>query len=352
MTTAAGKPPALRASDALKPDALIGLLRMMMLIRRFEERCAQSYQQAKIGGFCHIYIGQEAVAVGSISALRPDDPIITAYRDHGHALARGMDPKYAMAEMFGKQTGCCKGKGGSMHLIDVPHHYYGGHAIIGGQMPLGAGLAFAVRYLDQKKVCACYFGDGAINQGSVHESLNLAAIWNLPIFWVLENNGYSMGTSIERGTAASDDMEAKARAYGMRYAECDGMDVLATYDCFKPLADEMRQRPEPVFVNVKTYRYKGHSMSDPQKYRTKEEVAFKQEADPINRLVNELVERKVATQEQVDELDRQVKQQARDAVTYANDSPDTPIEELYTDVYANPYGPFVLGEPPEMMREQ
>jgi len=374
MTTATktpGKRSKLRPSQELSKDDLLKMLESMMLIRRFEERTAQSYQQAKIGGFCHLYIGQEAVAVGSIGALRPDDPIITAYRDHGHALARGMHPNYAMAEMYGKITGCAKGKGGSMHFFDKANHMYGGHAIVGGQIPLGVGLAFATQYLGEDKVTACYFGDGAINQGAFHEALNLAAIWKLPIIFALENNMYSMGTSIGRGTAMSEDLSKKAAAYGMRYATCDGMDVLDTYDVFKAEADRIRaaaaqhtdddasrkkRKTEdleagPVFIEIMTYRYKGHSMSDPQKYRTKEEVSKYEDVDCINRLVNHLIENKLATQEQLEQMDKQAKKLATDAVKYANESPDTPVEELYTDVYSEPFGPYKKGELPLMLRE-
>lgn len=335
----------------LNRDRLLDLLGRMMLIRRFEERTAQSYQQAKIGGFCHLYIGQEAVAVGSIAALRDDDPIITAYRDHGHALARGMHPNYAMAEMYGKLTGCAKGKGGSMHLFDKPHHMYGGHAIVGGQCPLGIGLAFAIKYENKDNVCLCYLGDGALNQGAFHEAMNMAAIWKLPIIFVCENNLYSMGTQIARGTSMADDLSVKAAAYGMRYAFCGGMDLLEVYECFHKEVERTRSEG-PAFINVLTYRYKGHSMSDPQKYRTKEEVGEYQEQDPINRLVNFLIERGLVKQEELDELDRQAKQQALDAVKFANDSPDTPLEELYTDVYLQPFGRYGKGAPPELMKEE
>ncbi|MEX0775146.1 MAG: pyruvate dehydrogenase (acetyl-transferring) E1 component subunit alpha [Phycisphaeraceae bacterium] len=363
MTTATGVKADSRPSDTLDAEALLEMLRQMLLIRRFEERTAQSYQQAKIGGFCHLYIGQEAVAVGSIAALRPDDPIITAYRDHGHALARGMDPKYCMAEMFGKLTGCAKGKGGSMHLFDKPHAMYGGHAIVGGQCPMGVGLAFATQYLQQDKVTLCYLGDGALNQGAFHEAMNMAAIWRLPIIFIVENNMYSMGTSIARGTSMAEDLSAKATAYGMHFARCDGKDVLAMYDCIKTVGDQVRGSTSkalgyeeekgigPAFVEAVTYRYKGHSMSDPQKYRTREEVSQWESRDPISRLTNLLIERGTATQEQVDELDKQAKQIARDAVTYAEESPDLPVEELYTDVYADPFGPFKVGVLPPLMRE-
>lgn len=360
LTTVTGKPPEktpgetpdVRHRDALSADDLLHLLRQMLAIRRFEDRTAQSYQQARIGGFCHLYSGQEAVAVGSIAALRDQDPIITAYRDHGHALARGMDPRYAMAEMFGKVTGCSKGKGGSMHLFDKSHHMYGGHAIVGGQVPLGVGLAFATKYLGEDHVTACYLGDGALNQGAFHESMNLAALWQLPILIVVENNGYSMGTAIGRGTAGADRLDVRAEAYGMRYDTCDGMDVLAVYDCFTTQAQRTRDGDGPALIDVKTYRFKGHSMSDPQKYRTREEVAQFEEQDPIKQLAAVLEERSIASEDDVAEIDYQIKQQMREAVKYANDAPDVGIDEMYTDVYADPFDPYVKGQPPAMGEQE
>ncbi len=362
MTTALSEKPALKPSDTLDATALLEMFRQMILIRRFEERAAQSYQQAKIGGFCHLYIGQEATAVGSIAAVRPDDPIITAYRDHGHGLARGMHPNYAMAEMYGKITGCAKGKGGSMHFFDKAHHMYGGHAIVGGQCPMGIGLAFATQYMGEDKVTLCFFGDGALNQGAVHEAMNLAAIWRLPIIFVVENNMYSMGTHIARGTSMADDLSVKAKAYGMLYAECDGMDVIDTYNVFKTLADGVRGSTSkalgvaqevgtgPAFVNAKTYRFKGHSMSDPQKYRSKEEVAAREQQDPINRLANHIMEKGFATQQQLDAIDEQNKQIALDAVKFASESPDTPVEELFTDIYSMPYPPYPGTSEPIMIK--
>ena len=359
-----------RPSDKLTGEQLLKLLYDMMLIRRFEERTMQSYMQQKIGGFCHIYIGQEAVAVGSISALKDDDPIVGAYRDHGFALARGMHPNYAMAEMYGKSTGCSKGKGGSMHFFDRDRHMYGGHAIVGGQAPLGAGLAFSSQYEGKDNVTLCYLGDGALNQGGVFEAMNLASIWNLPVIFVLENNSYSMGTHINRGTAMADDLAARAEAFGMRYAECDGLDVLAVYDCFTEQAAMTRgaQNPQwnrgnwdkisynragntcgPAFINVKTYRYQGHSMSDPQKYRSKDEVGEYKDRDPINVLVNQLVESGKVTQEKVGELDAKAKQISQDAVKFAKNSPDMPVDAMYTDVYANPFGPYIKGEQPNIV---
>ena len=352
-----------QTSNNLPKDKLMDMLYQMMLIRRFEERTMQAYQQAKIGGFCHIYIGQEATAVGAVAALLDDDPIITAYRDHGHALARGMHPNYCMAEMYGKVTGCAKGKGGSMHMFDKPNHMYGGHAIVGGQCPLGVGLAFATQYEKKNNVTICFFGDGAINQGAFHEAMNLAAIWNLPIIFVVENNGYSMGTAINRGTAATDNLGAKAAAYGMRYAECDGMDVLDTYKVFKREGDLSRGSTSdqlgleqtgggPCFINCKTYRYQGHSMSDPQKYRSKDEVNEKKDKDCINSLVSHLIENKLATQEEIDALDKKAKQASREAVDYAEKSPDLDKSEMFTDVYAEPYGPpYVKGGMPKMITD-
>ena len=363
MTTMTDQHPATRPSDALSPAQLMHLLRQMMLIRRFEERTAQSYQQAKIGGFCHLYIGQEAVAVGSVAGVNPDDPIITAYRDHGHALARGMDPRYAMAEMHGKVTGCAKGKGGSMHFFDKPHQMYGGHAIVGGQCPMGVGLAFGIQYNKEHKVCLCYLGDGALNQGALHEAMNLAGIWRLPIIFVVENNGYSMGTRISRGTSCAQDLSVKAAAYGLQFARCDGMDVLSVYDTFKTVADQVRGSTcqalgyaedsggGAAFIDVQTYRFKGHSMSDPQKYRTKEEVVQYEEQDPIQTLTQTLIERRITTPEQIEAIDAQVKQQVLDAVQYANESPVPPLEELYTDVYVEPYGPYKVGQPPLLMKD-
>ncbi|MFI4861808.1 MAG: thiamine pyrophosphate-dependent enzyme [Phycisphaerales bacterium JB063] len=359
-----------RPSDQLGPDKLKSMLYDMMLIRRFEERTMQSYMQQQIGGFCHIYIGQEAVAVGSIGALKDDDPIVGAYRDHGFALARGMHPNYCMAEMYGKVTGCAKGKGGSMHMFDKDRHMYGGHAIVGGQCPLGAGLAFASQYEEKDNVTLCYLGDGALNQGGFFEAMNLAAIWNLPVIFVLENNSYSMGTHINRGTAMATDLAARAEAFGMRYAECDGLDVLDVYDTFAEQVAMTRNAknpqwergnwdkisysregstPGPAFINVKTYRYQGHSMSDPQKYRSKDEVGEYKDRDPISELVRHLIDNDMATQDDCDAMDKKAKQVSQDSVTFAKESPEMPVEEMFTDVYANPFGPYKKGGMPNIV---
>ena len=349
MTIAAGEQPQTRLCDELDREQLVTMLRQMMLIRRFEERAAQGYQQAKIGGFCHLYIGQEATAVGSIAALREDDPVITAYRDHGHALARGLDPNRVMAELYGKIAGCSKGKGGSMHYFDKPHHMYGGHAIVGGQCPLGVGIAFGIQYEQKDGLCLCFLGDGALNQGAFHESMNLAAIWKLPILFVCENNMYSMGTHIGRGTAMADDLSVKAAAYGMRFDRCNGMDVLAVYECFRSQAERTRGGAGPAFIEAATYRYKGHSMSDPQKYRSRDEIEQYEQRDCIQAFAEDLVERQVLSQDEVDELDKQAKQVARDAVKFAAESPEPGLEELYTDVYSVPFEPYKLGRPPAIM---
>ena len=361
----ASNPKARRPSAALSNETLIGWLRDMQLIREFENRTMQAYQQAKIGGFCHVYTGQEALAVGTIGAANHDDPIVTAYRDHGHALARGMHPNACMAEMFGKTTGCAKGKGGSMHMFDKPNHLYGGHGIVGAQTALGAGLAFAVKYelevlnksLDgspaKKRVALCYLGDGALNQGCLHEAMNLAGLYSLPCIFIVENNGYSMGTSIGRGTTMADDLTAKGKAYGMLSASFDGMDILSLYDHFRPIVDECREDQKPAFVDIRTYRYKGHSMSDPQKYRTREEVEkHEKERDSIAMLAAHLLrDRKALSEQQWQAMQDDLAEIVRDAVKFAEESPaPDPAKELYTDVMVNPHpgmspsGEYTQGE--------
>ncbi|MBX3376458.1 MAG: pyruvate dehydrogenase (acetyl-transferring) E1 component subunit alpha [Phycisphaeraceae bacterium] len=356
-TRPAASPKAERSLSAALPDAtVIKWLRDMVLIREFENRTAQAYQQAKIGGFCHLYTGQEAAAVGTIGAVEHDDPVILAYRDHGHALARGMDPGVCMAEMFGKITGCAKGKGGSMHMFDKPNWLFGGHGIVGAQTPLGAGLAFASKYevevlkrsVDggppKKKVTLCYLGDGALNQGALHEAMNLAGLYGLPVIYIVENNGYSMGTSIERGTTMAHDLIKKADAYGMEGRVIDGFDVLSLYDHFKPLVDLCREKQVPAFVDLKTYRYLGHSMSDPQKYRTKEEVEQYKAKDSIDALAAHLmnVRKKkdgspCLTEAEFLEMQKDVKEVVRRAIDFAEQSPaPDPEAELYSDVLVNP----------------
>lgn len=351
--TAARNP--MKPSDLLPPSTLVKWLKDMFLIREFENRTAQAYQQAKIGGFCHLYTGQEAVAVGTIGALNHDDPIVTAYRDHGHALARGMDPGACMAEMFGKATGCAKGKGGSMHMFDKPNWLFGGHGIVGAQTPLGTGLAFAAKYevevmkrsVDggpaKRKVSLAYLGDGALNQGALHEAMNLAGLYDIPVIYIVENNGYSMGTAIERGTTMAHDLRKKAEAYGMRGEIIDGLDIVDLYDAFKPVVDYCRENSKPAFVDLKTYRYLGHSMSDPQKYRTKEEVDQYKAKDSIDRLASQLMnERKgpdgkpILTEQQFMDMQTEVKAAVKAAMDFAENSPVPDERELWTDVFVNP----------------
>lgn len=330
--------------SAKLPDATLHKwLRDLMLIREFELKTMAAYQQAKIGGFCHIYIGQEAVVVGTFGAVNHDDPVVTAYRDHGHALARGMSARACMAEMFGKAAGCAKGKGGSMHMFDKPNWLFGGHGIVGAQTALGTGLAFAARYeyevlkTGPKKVCLSYMGDGALNQGCFHEAQNLAGLYSLPVIFIVENNGYSMGTSIERGTTMAHNLCLKAAGYGIDAIQIDGMDVMSLYDQFKPFADKCRAEQKPGFVDLKTYRYQGHSMSDPQKYRTKEEVAKFQERDTIMTLSNYLLnERKSLSEAEYQKIQADVRDEVKDSVEFSENAPVPELSELYTDVYAEP----------------
>ena len=351
----------LQLTPAAVPDkgVLLGFLRQMLLIREFEVRTMQAYQNRLIGGFCHIYIGQEAIAVGTIAAVNPDDPIVLAYRDHGHALARGMDPKYCMAEMFGRIGGCAKGKGGSMHMFDADHYLYGGHGIVGAQTPLGTGLAFATKYEDEvinggksNHVTLCYMGDGALNQGCFYEAMNLASLQDLPVIFVLENNRYSMGTSIERGTSMAHDLRVKSEAHGIHHAIVDGKNVISTYQDFSSIADWCREESRPFFVEAQTYRYKGHSMSDPRKYRTREEEANEESKDCIDILENFLMEEHDVTQDSVKQMARQVKAQVLQAVEWAKNSPEAPIEELYTDVYTDVWGPYLGTSKPEMLGDE
>ncbi len=333
-----------RPSDALPDEVVVGWLRDMLLIREFENRTMQAYQQTKIGGFCHVYTGQEACAVGTIGCLEPFDPVVTAYRDHGHALARGMTPEACMAEMFGKITGCAKGKGGSMHMFDRPNNLFGGHGIVGAQTPLGAGLAFAARYewevlgTGPKKVCLCYLGDGAVDQGAFHEALNLAALYSLPVIYIIENNGYSMGTAIHRHTANHENLHRRGETYGIKSVFIDGFHVRDVYDAFKPLVDECRKEQKPGFVDLKTYRYYGHSMSDPQKYRSKDEVDQWKSKDPIAAMAAYLMgERGCLSEEQWQAMEDEVREQVKAAVDFAEQSEAPDIEtELASDVYALP----------------
>lgn len=306
----------------------------MLLIRRFEEKAAQLYGMGKIGGFCHLYNGQEAVATGSIAAINPDDYVITAYRDHGLALAKGLDPKKCMAELLGKSTGITKGKGGSMHFFDHEKNFLGGHAIVGAHLPLAAGVAFAIKYRNEKRVCLCFMGDGATNIGSFHEALNLAALWKLPVVYIIENNKYSMGTSVSRSSAV-EELYKKALAYEMRYAVVDGMDVLDVYKNVKTAAERARDTYEPTLLEIRTYRYRGHSMSDPiaGHYRSKAEVEEIKKLDPLIVFADLLKKENALTDDRIDEVEKSVKKVVEEAVEFSENSPEPPLEELFNDVY-------------------
>lgn len=313
-------------------DTLLEWYRQMVLIRRFEQKSAELYQQGKIGGFLHLYIGQEAVAVGSIAARKEGDHVITAYRDHGHALAVGSSVGAVFAEMLGKSTGVSKGKGGSMHLINVEERFWGGYAVVGGHLPLATGIALAEQYRETDNVVLCYFGDGSTNIGYFHEALNLAAVWKLPVIWIVENNQYGMGTAVSRASAVTK-MAEKAAAYGMEGKTVDGMNVLKVHDATAAAIEEARAGRGPQFLEMITYRYEGHSMGDPLRYRSKDEVEKWREDDPIGILERHLLSEEIATQEELEAIDGQVEQEIEEGVQFAEESPLPEPEELFTDIF-------------------
>jgi pyruvate dehydrogenase E1 component alpha subunit len=324
----------------LSRDQALDWLRMMMLIRRFEERAEMMYQKGnKIGGFFHQYSGQEPVAVGSIGALRDSDYVITAYRDHGHALARGMSAKSAMAELLGKSTGCSKGKGGSMHFFDVEKGFLGGHAIVGSHVALAAGIAFAIKYRGEDRVCICYLGDGAMNQGSVHEAFNMAALWKLPVIYVVENNMYAMGTSLKRSSAVLDLTLRGATAYGIPGPSINGNDIELMAKTTREAADRARNGDGPTFIDAKTYRYKGHSISDPAKYRKKDELELAVNHDPILVYQNVLLKRGWIDKEEIESMLASVKDEVDKSIEFAEKSPAPRPEALYEDITVGPYIP-------------
>ena len=337
MTTVATPRPGKKNDSpllGLPKETLLQWYDEMLLIRRFEEKAAQLYGMGQIGGFCHLYNGQEAVSSGAVGALNPDDYVITAYRDHGHALSKGVDPKAIMAELLGKHTGTTKGKGGSMHIFDHEKNFLGGHAIVGGHIPIATGVAFAIKYRKEKKVILCFMGDGATNIGSFHESLNLSALWKLPVIFIIENNRYGMGTAVERSSSIVE-LNRKATAYGMRNDVADGHDIFSVYRVVKAAVDHARATYEPTLVEVRTFRYRGHSMSDPihGHYRTKEEVEEQKKLDPVEALGHILVKEKVISEEYFEEAEARIKKIVQEAVEFAENSPEPPLDELYTDVY-------------------
>jgi len=323
-------------------EQLLTWYRQMLAVRRMEEKAAQLYTQQKIRGFLHLYIGQEAVGVGIEAAIRPEDYVITGYREHGNAYLRGIPMRQIIAELMGKQTGCSRGKGGSMHMFSKEKRFLGGHGIVGGQIGLGTGVAFALQYQGQDLICVTMFGDGAVRQGILHECFNMAMLWKLPVVYVCENNQYAMGTSVSRSSNVTE-LYRLACAYDMPSERVDGMDVLAVYEAMQKAAHHARSGNGPYFLEMLTYRYRGHSMSDPAKYRTREEVEKYREKDPIARLQNYLYTHNLVTNEDLDRIEEEVAAEVAEAVAFAEASPYPHPEELYQDVYVQSDYPFLRG---------
>jgi len=327
-------------SMAISNATLAGLTRtqllemhyMMSLLRRFEEKSAEEYTRGKIGGFMHLYIGQEAVGVGSITTLRPEDRVLSSYREHGHAIAKGVEPGAVMAELFGKSTGCSKGKGGSMHMWSNELGLFGGNGIVAAQLPIAAGVAFAAQYQGKESVTLCFFGDGAVDEGAFHESLNLASLWKLPVVYICENNQYSMGMAVQKAWAV-DSLQPRAAAYNMPFEQVDGMDVIAVYAAARSAVERARSGEGPTLLEIKTYRFRGHSMTDPAYYRTREEEhQWRTTRDPIGIFEKKLLEQGMATQPEFDENDTRATQAAEDAADFAENSPFPTPEALFADV--------------------
>jgi pyruvate dehydrogenase E1 component alpha subunit len=323
----------LESIKKLDKKLLREMLFHMVLGRHFEEKAAEVYRMGKIGGFCHLYIGQEAIGVGAITALRPDDMVITSYRDHVQAMVKGLSPESIMAELYGKEGGCVKGKGGSMHFFSKEHQFYGGDGIVGGQIGLATGMAFAAKYKESGQVALCFFGEAAVNQGIFHESLNMAALWKLPVIYVCENNKYGMGTSQARAMSIAS-VAHKGEGYGIANEFVDGMDVMAVREAFIRAIDRARNESLPTLLEVRAYRYMGHSMSDPGNYRTREEIAKYQERDPIVLFKDTLKEAKVLTDKDFEGIEQEALAKVADAIKFAEESPVPPESELFTDVLA------------------
>ncbi|WP_417807592.1 pyruvate dehydrogenase (acetyl-transferring) E1 component subunit alpha [Thioclava sp.] len=335
MAARKGSASSAKAGANVSAEELTQYYRDMLLIRRFEEKAGQLYGMGLIGGFCHLYIGQEAVVVGLEAAAKEGDKRVTSYRDHGHMLACGMDPKGVMAELTGRADGYSKGKGGSMHMFSKEKHFYGGHGIVGAQVPIGAGLAFSDKYKGNDNVTFAYFGDGAANQGQVAETYNMAQLWDLPVVFVIENNQYAMGTSVQRATKSPDFYE-RGIAYGISGEEVDGMDVLAVKAAGEKAVAHCRAGKGPYILEIKTYRYRGHSMSDPAKYRTREEVQkIREERDAIEHVRQLLLTGKHATEEDLKAIDKEIKLVVNESAEFAKESPEPALEELWTDIYAD-----------------
>jgi len=320
--------------DKLKLSALqyVKCYEQMLLIRRFEEKCSQFYGMGLIGGFCHLYIGQEAVIMGFEFAKQKGDSMITSYRDHAHIIMSGIDPKFVMAELTGRASGCSKGKGGSMHMFDIPGKFYGGHGIVGAQVPIGTGLAFAEKYNNTKNICYTFLGDGAVNQGQVYEAFNMASLWKLPVVYVIENNEYSMGTAVKRSTSMVE-LYKKGESFGIAGIQVNGMDVDAVYNAAVFVSDYARSGAGPIIVEVKTYRFRGHSMSDPAKYRTKEEVEQYKGRDPLADVRNIIVDNKYANEEDLKAIEKKIKLRIAEVEEFATSEPLPDESELFKDIY-------------------
>ncbi|CAM3835765.1 MULTISPECIES: pyruvate dehydrogenase (acetyl-transferring) E1 component subunit alpha [Sphingobacterium] len=329
------------SSTPITKETYLEWYKSMLLMRKFEEKAGQLYGQQKIRGFCHLYIGQEAVVAGTMSVIKPEDSLITAYRDHAHALAKGVSANACMAELYGKITGCSKGKGGSMHFFSKEHKFMGGHGIVGGQIPLGAGIAFAEKYLGTDNVNICYMGDGAVRQGAFNETLNMAMLWKLPVIFVCENNGYAMGTSVQR-TTNMQDIYKMGLGFDMPSAPVDGMDVVAVHNAMDEAVQRARAGEGPTFLEIRTYRYKGHSMSDPAKYRTKEELEAYKDRDPVLSTKHAILENNYADDAWFAEVEADVKKVVEESVKFAEESPYPDADELYKDVYVQQDYPFIL----------
>lgn len=312
----------------------------MLLMRRFEEKAGQLYIQQKFGGFCHLYIGQEAIVAGTVSACRPDDKHMTAYRDHAHPLGLGTDPRVLMAELYGKKTGCSKGKGGSMHFFDKEKNFMGGHGIVGAQIAMGAGVAFAEKYKGTENVAFVSMGDGAVRQGALHETFNMAMIWKLPVIFIIENNNYAMGTSVQRTTNV-EDLSKIGLSYDMPSRSVNGMRPETVHEAIEEAAERARRGDGPTLLDIRTYRFKGHSMSDPQKYRTKEEVSEWIEKDPIEHVLDVIKQNNWLTDQEIEEIGQWVKKEVEESVKFAEESPLPEPHELYEDVYMQEDYPYI-----------
>ncbi|MCC5922828.1 MAG: pyruvate dehydrogenase (acetyl-transferring) E1 component subunit alpha [Crocinitomicaceae bacterium] len=328
------------SNEKFGKDTYVKWYKDMLLMRKFEEKAGQLYIQQKFGGFCHLYIGQEAIVAGTVSASRPTDKHMTAYRDHAHPIGLGTDVRVLMAELYGRQTGCSKGKGGSMHFFDKEKNFMGGHGIVGAQIPMGAGVAFAEKYQGTDNVVFVSMGDGAARQGALHETFNMAMLWKLPAIFIIENNNYAMGTSVERTTNVLD-LEKLGSSYEMPSYTVDGMSPEAVHEAIEMAVERARKGEGPTLLDIRTYRYKGHSMSDPQKYRTKEEVKEYQSKDPIEHCLSIIKERKYLSEDEIKAIQDWVANEVKEAVEFAENSPYPPAEELYIDVYKTEDYPFI-----------